>query len=58
MSGKKQQMEGEVYYPSEEIVSQAILKDWEATAEFARQDLSGFWAKEAEESLCVLASLR
>jgi acetyl-CoA synthetase len=42
-------MEGEVYYPSEEVIAQAVLKDWDATAEFARQDLQGFWAKEAAE---------
>ena len=42
-------MEGEVYYPSEEVVSQAILKDWDALAEKARKDLQGFWADEANE---------
>ena len=49
MSGKKPEMEGEVYYPSDEVVAQARLKNWEETAEFARHDLQGFWAKEAEE---------
>jgi acetyl-CoA synthetase len=42
-------MEGEVYYPSEEVVSQAILKDWDALAEKAHKDLQGFWADEANE---------
>jgi acetyl-CoA synthetase len=42
-------MEGEVFYPSEEVVSQAILKDWDALAEKARKDLQGFWADEANE---------
>jgi acetyl-CoA synthetase len=49
MSGKKPEMEGEVYYPSDEVVAHARLKNWEETAEFARRDLTGFWAKEAEE---------
>ncbi|MFZ5878557.1 MAG: acetate--CoA ligase [Chloroflexota bacterium] len=42
-------MEGEVYYPSEEVVAQARLKDWDALAEKARKDLQGFWADEANE---------
>ncbi len=42
-------MAGEVYYPSSEVVAQAHLKDWDATAKFAAQDLEGFWRKEAEE---------
>jgi acetyl-CoA synthetase len=42
-------MEGEVFYPSTEVVSQAVLKDWEKTAAYALGDLSGFWAKEAGE---------
>lgn len=45
----KPQMEGEVFYPSDEVVAQAALKDWEQLAEFARTDLQGFWAKEAAE---------
>lgn len=42
-------MEGEVYYPSPEIVAQANAQDWDKLTEFARNDLQGFWAKEAEE---------
>ncbi len=42
-------MEGEVYYPSQEVVDQAILKDWEALAEKARKDYPGFWEAEANE---------
>jgi acetyl-CoA synthetase len=49
MPGKKVEMEGEVYYPSQEIIAQANAKDWDKLAEFARADLQGFWAKEAEE---------
>ncbi len=43
------EMEGEVYYPSEQVISQAILKDWDALAEKASKDLQGFWGDEAEE---------
>ena len=42
-------MEGEVYYPSEEVIAQARLKDWDAMAAKALADLEGFWAAEAEE---------
>ena len=45
----KQAMEGEVYYPSAEVAASARLKDWEATAKLAAQDLEGFWAAEAAE---------
>ena len=46
---KKKEMEGEVYYPSEQVVAQARLKDWDDLAEKAEKDLEGFWAAEAEE---------
>jgi acetyl-CoA synthetase len=49
MSKELKQMEGEVYYPSEEVVAQARLKDWDALAEKAGKDLQGFWADEAAE---------
>ncbi len=42
-------MEGEVYYPSKEVIDQAILKDWDALAEKARKDYPGFWESEANE---------
>jgi acetyl-CoA synthetase len=42
-------MEGEVYFPSHEIVRHTLIKDWEALAEEARADLQGFWAKRAKE---------
>ncbi len=45
----KKQMDGEVFYPSEEVVAQARLKDWDALAEKAGKDLEGFWADEANE---------
>ncbi len=45
----KKEMEGEVYYPSEEVIAQARLKDWDALAEKADKDIEGFWADEAAE---------
>jgi acetyl-CoA synthetase len=42
-------MEGEVYFPSYEVVRKTNVKDWEALAEEARADLQGFWAKRAKE---------
>ena len=48
-TSKPKEMEGEVYYPSEEVISQARLKDWDALAEKAGKDLQGFWADEASE---------
>src|SRR5512139_4243976 len=45
----KPTLEGEVFYPSAEIASQARVKDWEALARKASEDLEGFWAAEAEE---------
>src|SRR5512137_581869 len=49
MATKKVKLEGEVYYPSETIMESAVLKDWEALALSAGEDLAGFWAREAEE---------
>ncbi len=46
---KKKEMEGEVFYPSEQVVEQARVKDWEAMAEKADKDLEGFWSAEASE---------
>ncbi len=42
-------LEGEVFYPSPEVVAQARVKDWDAVARRAGEDLEGFWAAEAEE---------
>src|SRR5215216_8006771 len=49
VNGSAQEMEGEVYYPSDQVVEQAILKDWEAVSASALKDPQAFWAKEAEE---------
>jgi hypothetical protein len=42
-------MSGDVYYPSQDMIAQARLKDWDALAASADKDLEGFWAKEADE---------
>ncbi len=42
-------LHGEVYYPSPEVVARARLKDWDALAKRALEDLEGFWAEEASE---------
>ena len=49
MSKSKSQLDGDVYHPSQEVIEQARLKDWDELAEKARKDPSAFWAAEAEE---------
>ncbi|HEX7487619.1 MAG TPA: acetyl-coenzyme A synthetase N-terminal domain-containing protein, partial [Anaeromyxobacteraceae bacterium] len=49
MSDKRPTLEGEVFYPSAEVVASARVKDWSALAKRAHDDLEGFWAAEAEE---------
>jgi acetyl-CoA synthetase len=48
-SGKSNGLVGEVFYPSDTVIADARLKDWDAMAEKARRDPQGFWAAEAEE---------
>ena len=48
-TSKPRELEGEVYFPSEQVIAQARLKDWDALAEKAGKDLQGFWADEASE---------
>jgi acetyl-CoA synthetase len=48
-TSKAKQLEGEVYYPSEQVIKETRLKDWDALAEKAGKDLQGFWADEASE---------
>lgn len=43
------QLEGDVYYPSEEVLAQATVKDWNELARQAATDLPRFWAERAEE---------
>ncbi|MCC7119607.1 MAG: acetate--CoA ligase [Anaerolineales bacterium] len=45
----KKELEGEVFYPSEQVVAQARVKDWDALAKKADKDFTGFWADEASE---------
>jgi len=49
MAKKQKEMEGEVYYPSEQVIAQANAKDWDAMAEKALKDPAAFWEAEAEE---------
>ncbi|MGA2297644.1 MAG: acetate--CoA ligase [FCB group bacterium] len=47
MSEKK--LAGEVYFPSEDIVKQANIKDWDALEKEAKDNYPRFWEKRAEE---------
>ncbi len=49
MSEKRPVLEGEVFHPSPEVIANARVKDWDALARKAKDDLAGFWAAEAEE---------
>jgi acetyl-CoA synthetase len=49
MPNGKPNMEGDVFFPSEEVLAQAIVPDWDKVAQFAEKDLEGFWAERAEE---------
>ena len=40
---------GEIFYPSDEVLDSARVRDWEKIRSEAEQDLQGFWAKEAAE---------
>ena len=42
-------LDGEVYYPSETVIAQANVPNWEALAEHAHKDLASFWANRADE---------
>ena len=42
-------LEGEVYFPSQSVIAQAHIKDWESLAAKASKDLAGFWGERAEE---------
>lgn len=48
-TAKMPEMEGEVYFPSQQVIQQAYVKDWETLAKRASADLSGFWEEQAEE---------
>ena len=40
---------GEIFYPSDEVLNSARVRDWEKIRSEAAHDLQGFWAKEAGE---------
>ena len=42
-------MEGEVFWPSQDVVRQANVPDWDAVAKRASKDLAGFWEEQARE---------
>ncbi|HEX2983956.1 MAG TPA: acetate--CoA ligase, partial [Ignavibacteriales bacterium] len=42
-------LSGEVFYPSQEVISYSNVKDWEALNKSAQDDFQKFWEKEAEE---------
>jgi acetyl-CoA synthetase len=42
-------LSGEVFYPTEEAIRHAHVKDWDKMRDEAERDLEGFWAKEANE---------
>lgn len=44
-----QPLEGEVFYPSNDVLSQASPADWDELAQRAGDDLEGFWAAEVEK---------
>ncbi len=45
----KSKLEGEVFYPSAEIVNGALIKDYETLYKQSIQDPQGFWAERASE---------
>ena len=44
-----QAMTGDVFWPSQDVVRQANVPDWEAVARRAAKDLPGFWEEQARE---------
>ena len=49
MAEEKQEMMGEVYPPSPQVVANANVKSYEEMARMAEKDLAGFWGQRAEE---------
>jgi acetyl-CoA synthetase len=46
---RRTEMEGEIFWPSPEVVAQANVPDWDALAARADADLAGFWAEQAQQ---------
>ena len=47
MASKK--LSGEVFYPSNEVIEKAHIKDWDELDKRAKKDYSGFWESMANE---------
>lgn len=45
----KPQLEGEVFYPAQDVVAQANVQEYEALYKRSIEDPQGFWAERAEE---------
>lgn len=45
----EKQLSGEVFYPSEEVINHANVKNWDELQKHASEDYEGFWAERAEE---------
>ena len=42
-------LKGEVFYPSEDVINQANIKDWDELSKKASKDYEGFWSDIANE---------
>lgn len=47
--GAKKSLEGDVYYPSEEVIKQANVKEYDSLYKRSIEDREGFWAEQANE---------
>ncbi len=47
MASKK--LSGEVFYPSDDVIQKAHIKDWDELNKSAQKDYAGFWEKMADE---------
>ncbi len=45
---KQQKLEGEVFYPSQEVIKQANVPDYDTLYKRSIEDREGFWAEQAE----------
>jgi acetyl-CoA synthetase len=48
-NGATPEMDGEVFWPAQDVVRQANVPDWDAVAKRAAKDLAGFWDEQARE---------
>jgi len=49
MPKDKPKLEGDVFFPSNDVIAQANVLDWDEMAQFALKNLEDFWADRAEE---------